>query len=229
MPDVRPGLGVEFFYYNDYEKENIHAMRSVVYEQAGKRILLAQSSPAVLQSGIKRAIVVTYVVKKDGQPARLGFPAKIVDIIDNYRISSGARVHAVVIEPTGETKPFNVRFSFRVRVPSSSAMRMRIGGERVNLIDISLGGAMVSVRSSMGLRPRGRIKAMIAFDDGTFEAEAEVLRVWRPTAERNPQNLDFAALKFINPSTALERALGGAILTLERQRLADDGMEGRRY
>lgn len=222
MADVRPGIGVEFFYHSDYEKENAHAMRSIVYDLAGKKIVLAQSSPSVLRSSVNRTIILTYVVKKDGQASRVGFPARIVNLIDNYRLSSGQLVPAIVVEQEGEPRSFNLRFSFRIRVSSAGVMAFRIGGERVNLIDISLGGARISVRSTMGLRPTGRVRVSIAFDDGTFDAEAEILRVWRPAPEKNRQNLDIAALKFINPSSALERALGGAILTLERQRLAGD-------
>jgi hypothetical protein len=223
MSDVRPVLtGVEFFYRADYEKEDIRVKRTLVYDQQAQTIILGQTAPPTLKSSITKAIVVTYLVKKEGRPSRFGFPANILDIINNYEISSGEKVPAIVIEQVDKPRPFNIRSNFRLRVPSFGAITMRIRGEKLNLIDVSIGGAMVSGISSIALHPNERIKATIVFGNQPYEVEAEVMRTWSPDSKTGQRDVQFASLMFINATMPFEIALGRAIFALERRLLAGE-------
>ncbi|MDQ5987637.1 MAG: Flagellar brake protein YcgR [Syntrophus sp. SKADARSKE-3] len=220
MSDVRPGLRVEFFYYSDYEKENIHVMNSIIYDVDGKKITIAQSSPVVLKSGINKTIVVTYLVRQERKHARFGFNGKISDIITDYKIASGNAVTAVLVTQEDQPKLFNIRFNFRVRVPSSSNLYFAINMEKTTLIDISLGGAMISGPAVKGLTQHEKADAAIVIEGKTFNLKAEVVRIWQ-TGVSSRTTVNFAALKFINAPRLFESTLGKVIFNLERQQLSD--------
>ena len=222
MSDIRPGLHVEFFNYTDYEKENFHVMRSILYDVIAKKIIMSQSSPIILKSSIKKHIVVTYLVKKDREIERLGFNAKITDLLSNYSIASGEPVPAIVIEQEGSPRSFNIRLHFRLKVPSSSDLKLMVRGEGVTLIDISIGGALISGTTVKNLNPHEKTQIAVRFDDQQFDLEAEVLRIWSPGGENARSDVRCAALKFLNAPRWFESALGKAIFILERQMLADD-------
>lgn len=222
MSDIRPGLHVDFFYYADYERENFQVMRSVIYDIVAKKIIMAQSSPVILKSGIKKNIVVTYLTKKERDAARVGFNAKITDLITNYSIASGDAVPAILIEQEGPLKPFNIRLHYRVRVPSSSDLKLMVQGESIALIDISIGGALISGKAVKNLNPHDKIQITVRVEDNYYDLEAEALRIWTPGGEKGRSDVQYAALKFLNASRLFESALGKAIFTIERQMLADD-------
>lgn len=222
MSDIRPGLRVEFFYYADYEQEHIHVMRSIIYDVIGKKLILAQSSPTILRSAIKKDIVVTYLIRKDGKPTRQGVNAKIIDLVNDYQIASGENVFAVIVEQQGAPKPFDIRFNYRASVPSSYDLTLRISGERSALIDISIGGALISGPTVKGLKPNEQVKTRISFEDHSYELEAQVLRIWSPSPEGSRQDVQFAALKFVNPSRLFESALAKTILKIQREQIASE-------
>jgi hypothetical protein len=228
MSDIRPGSRVEFFYYADYEKENIHVMRSIIYDVIGKKLIMAQSTPSVLRSSIKRNIAVTYLVKQEGKATRLGFPARIIDLVNDYQISSEEAVSAIVVEQEGRPKSFNVRFHFRLRVPSSCDLMLKIEGEKATLVDISIGGAMISGSTAKGLNQHDRIKTEISFDGQAYPIDAELLRVWSTGAEGRRKDVQFAAMKFLNAPKLFESALGKVILKIERLIISGDMANSQR-
>ena len=221
MSDIRPGLRVEFFYYADYKNENIHVMRTILYDVMGKEMIMAQSSPSLPSASIKKNIVMTYLAKQEGKPVRFGFNAKILDILNDYQIASGEAVSAIVIEQEGPPKHFNIRSYFRVRVPSSSHLNLIIRGESATLLDISIGGAMISGSTVKGLNQHDRIKITIIFDKQVFNLEGEVLRILSP-GKSSGNDLQLATLKFFNAPRHFESAIGKTIFNMERQLLADD-------
>lgn len=221
MSGIRPGSHIDFFYYSDYEKESIHVLRSNVYDVMGKKMIIAQSSPSVLRSSIKKQIVVTYLVKQDDKPARFGFPATIDDLIYDYQISSGEKVAAILIVQEGGPRSFDARFHYRLKVPYSSDLMLSIRGEKVNLLDISLGGAMISGTTVSRFTLDERIKVTVDFDGQSHNLAAEVLRIWSPRPETGHKELQLAALRFLNPPAMFEDALGKKIFSIERQLLAD--------
>jgi len=222
MSDIRPGSRIEFFYYADYEKENIHVMRSVIYDVVGNKMIVGQPSPGVLRSGLKKHIVVTYLARRDGKQTRFGFSARITDLTNDYQIASGETVYAIVLEQESEPKPFDIRFHFRLRVSSSIDLTLNIREEKATLIDISVGGVMISGAAVKSLMPRDRVKLKVLFDNQSHDLDAEVLRVWSPADGGSRQDLQFAAMRFINAPRLFESALAKAILKIERQMIANE-------
>lgn len=221
MSDITPGLRVEFFYYADYRNENVHVMRTILYDVMGGEMIMAQSSPSLPRESIKKNIVMTYLAKQEGKPVRFGFNAKILDILNDYRIASGEAVSAIVIEQEGPPRHFNIRSYFRVRVPSSSHLNLIINGESATLLDISIGGAMISGPTVNGLNQHDMIKITITFDNQEFNLEGEVLRILSP-GTGNRKDIQLATLKFFNTPRFFESALGKMIFNMERQLLAED-------
>ena len=221
MKDIRPGLGVEFIYYTDYAKDNIRIMRSVIYDVLDRKLILSQAQPTVLASSLKREIVVTYLTRKQGQTARFGFSAIIVDFMNHYELASKERVPAIVIERRGAPERFNLRLYFRLKVPSGSGLTLSMGNQHLNLIDISVGGGKFSCTSAVSLVPRSRIKLTVDFDRQRRDLEAEVLRVWSPENQRIHKELQFATVKFLHAGNEVEHFLGKEIFRIERQLLAE--------
>jgi len=221
MLDIRPGLGVEFIYYSDYVKENIHVMRSVIYDVMDKRLILSQSSPSVFRSSIKKEILVTYLKKNQGEYGRFGFLAKIEDLIGQYKIGSGEQVPAIIIEQKNAPRPFNIRLHYRLKVPSVCDLTLCIRGEKTNLIDISIGGAKISVAAFGLLKPHSRIKLRLCFNNREFDLDSEVLRVWSTGIAEGNKDFQFASIKFLNTDRIFEHLLGKKIFTIERQLLAE--------
>lgn len=221
MKDVRPGLGVEFMYYDDYAKDNIRIMRSVIYDVLDRKLILSQAQPTVLASGLKKEIVLTYLTREEGQAARFGFPAIIFDFMNQYELASKERVPAIVIERTGASKRFNLRLHYRLKVPSGSGLTLSVGTQHLNLIDISIGGGKFSCPSAVSLVPHSRIKLTVGFDRQRHDLEAEVLRVWSPENQRIHRELQFATVKFLHTGNEVENFLGREIFRIERQLLAE--------
>jgi hypothetical protein len=227
MSNIRPGLNIEFFYHADYEQERFHALRSVVYDVQVNKIIIAQSAPAVLSSGINKRVVVTYLSKQGGQPERFGIPAKIADILPDYRLSAGKSVPALVLEQQGRPRSFNLRFQFRLRVPSSSDLTLHLGGTHATLIDVSIGGAMISGDIVKRMQQHERIKVKVGFAGQSFNLDAEVLRIWWADPGSSRKDLQFAALRFFNAPLLFENALAKTIFTIERQILAHETISSR--
>jgi hypothetical protein len=172
MMDIKPGLGVEFMYYADYAKDNISIMRSVIYDVLNRKVILSQAHPTVLKSSLKREIVVTYLTREQGQTARFGFSAIIVDFMNHYELASNERVPAIVIERTGAPERFNIRLNFRLKVPSGRGLKLSMGNQHLNLIDISVGGAKFICTNAVSLVPHSRIKLTVGFDRQRRDLEA---------------------------------------------------------
>jgi hypothetical protein len=227
MSDIRPGLRIEFFYSSDYEKEDIHVMRSLVYDVTDTRLVVAPPSPTIPRSKAEKYIIVTYMARQEGRPVRFGFHARIMDLSHSYQISSGEMVPAIIIQQESAPEEFNIRFHFRLRVPSISELRLFIKGKRSTLIDISIGGAMISGETVRGFREHDRTRISVHIDTKVYDLDAEVLRIWSPAGGRR-NDLQLAALRFINPPRLFESALGKAIFSMERQLLAREVKKGYR-
>ncbi len=202
-------------------------MRSVIFDVLDNKVIMAQSSPRVLKSGLNKEIMVTYLAGGKSHLSRLGFLAKITDLIDDYEIVSKVRVNAIVIKKTGAPEPLNIRLHFRLTVPSDSDLQLLIGDEKVNLIDISIGGAKIGLTGAKPLRPHDRVKLSLGFDNREFKLDAEVLRIWFPGVTDSNKDSQLAAIQFLNTGRQFQHLLGEKIFTIQRQLEAADKMQSR--
>jgi len=221
MSAIRPGLGVEFIFQSDYVRDRIRVIRAIIYDVIGDKIILSQPSKSLMQSDLKKDILVTYMVRTDDRGTRYGFKANIIELRKDYEIAAGQRGPAVVIRRMSAPETFEIRSSFRLPVPSSSGLELYVRGQKMNLIDISLGGAKFSHPELPSLQPEDRTSVKLRIDDQTFQVEAEVLRVWSPGVKGGHEGLKFCTLKFINAGRDILQILGNKIFTMERKMLAE--------
>jgi hypothetical protein len=72
---------------------------------------------------------------------RFGVKAKILKVIELYKISPTRLIPAIILEPASEWEQFNLRMFFRLEPSSDSGITLYMESEEVNLIDISIGSA----------------------------------------------------------------------------------------
>lgn len=221
MADIRPGRGVEFVYHADYAEDHVRVMRSVIYDVLDAKLILSQPQSTVLTSSLKKEILVTYLTREQGQAARFGFSAIIVDFMHRYELASGERVPAVVIEQTSAAGRINLRLNFRLKAPSGSGLTLSTANRKLNLIDISVGGAMFSWTNPVSLIPQGLLKLTVGCGRQRQDIEAEVLKVWSPANQGRHGDLQFATVKFLHVGHQVEHFLGREIFRIERQLLAE--------
>jgi c-di-GMP-binding flagellar brake protein YcgR len=221
MSTIRPGLGVELIFLSDFLKDNIHVMRSVIYEVMDQKIILSQPSEELsfLSSALNKDIIVTFLIRKGGQDSRFGFKARIIERVNDYEIAVGQRETALVVRQLSKPETYEIRRFVRVRVPSAYGLELHLRGQTMNLIDISLGGAKFSHPEMPPLNPGDRTTLKLHIDEATFHLEADILRVWSPEAEGGSKNLKFGTLKFVDVGKELEQTLGRKIFELERKML----------
>jgi hypothetical protein len=147
---------------------------------------------------------------------RDGFPAKIKEFVD-YALSSGERVKALKVEPTGPSKRYNVRMFYRVSPTGRSAISMSIHGSPVNLLDLSLGGAKISYDPSLKLRQDTMVSASLTMSERTYDLQVRILRTWDGASEGFDHDLMFAAIEFQAITKAFEQVLSQKVRDIERE------------
>lgn len=146
MPQNRLDLIIEV----DLARETIDVRSTIIYDfDEDDNLVVAQTSPPVLKSKVGRQIEVTFTVfdPERGQPRRFGYQTKIIKYIPDYEIRSGVVEPALVITlPKGKVRESAVRLHVRVQPTADHEPQVRIleTEGQVNLVDISLGGLLMS-------------------------------------------------------------------------------------
>ena len=219
--DMSPGLTIRIVTGIDVPREIIFVKASTVYEVKGQTAILAQTDPPLVTSTLRKDIIVTYLVKRNEAMARYGFPARIVEFID-YTLSSGELVKALMVERTGEERPFDVRMFYRVAPTGHCDVSMTIHGTPIHVLDISLGGARVSHDKSLDLQSNAVVNASIEMNGRAYSFGARVLRTW--DGESEDFKLRFASMQFTNMDETLQYALSQKIHGIERESLPEESL-----
>jgi hypothetical protein len=217
---IRPGIGTRIVTDIDVTKERISVKDSTVYDVQEPVIILAQTDPPVLKSMLHKEVIVTYLAKGKGDPVRLGFTAELAEFID-YNLNSGRQVKALLVRRTGPEKPYNTRMSYRVSPTGRSNVSMSVLGNKVNIIDISLGGAKFTYSDPLVLRLDDIVKTALEIDGRVHTLEARIVRTWQGHYEGARGDLWFASAEFVNMSKTVEYALSPKIRDIERESLRE--------
>ena len=137
-PQLKAGTRLDIVFENEIAKTNAHYMKALVYDYEDDVITI---SPALNKIFLDRRILVTFLVNIEGRILRFGFPASLINFIATYQIASGNDVEALQIKKYADPEPADFRMYFRVRLPSKSDLSLFLKEEKVNLMDISIGGA----------------------------------------------------------------------------------------
>ncbi|NPV05348.1 MAG: PilZ domain-containing protein [Syntrophaceae bacterium] len=214
--NIGPGSNVEIILELDELKEKIDVRRAIVHDVEGDRYILSQTSPPVRLSDVGKDARVTRLARKGDQLYRWGFSGTFEEILRDYPLNSSKTVQALVIRRTSGFETCNLRMHYRVRPGSEWSTRIAVDSQAVNLIDISIGGALFSHGIGRPFEHNRNVEVTYTGSDGTRHAiPAVVRRVWTPQDARC-NGIEFVAVRFTNLKKELERELAREIIELQR-------------
>jgi hypothetical protein len=215
LQDIRPGLTVDIVVATDYSKEVTDVRRAVIYEVEGNNFILSQTRPPLSRFYLNRGVVLSYLVAGDPGPVRVGVFCQLTNIIP-YTLASSEKVHAVVMALKSGAELQNLRMHLRMKTRSNQNMSISIEGQLMKLIDISVGGAMLSHQGFLRAKPLENVKIDMVIDGEPFQAEAKVVRIWTPYMDRQQRDLEYITIQFLGLNRRLNYLLGGKIFNMER-------------
>jgi hypothetical protein len=224
MPDLKVGTTIDIVFENEMNKSNAHYMKALVYDYESSKIIISQTSPALNRHFLNRRIMVTFLAKKDRRVLRFGFSARLMDLITNYEIASSKNVEALILKQYEKPELVDFRMYFRVKPPSSSNINLFSQEEKVNLIDISLGGAKFTYPKSYAVLHGDTVKIKLVIDSTEFELKARVRNIVPSHEFSANKNLQYVGVEFEHDNRQLGAALGRAIIGIERQLLSEGKM-----
>ena len=220
-PQLKPGTRLDIVFENEIAKSNAHYMKAVVYDCEDDLITISQTSPALSRLFLNRRVLVTFLVNIERRILRFGLPARLVDLIAAYQIASGKDVEALLLRKDAEPESVDFRMYFRVRLPSQSELSLFLQEEKVNLMDISIGGAKFTYPKRYIFRPAELIKCALIIGGTIFNVNAKVRSVWNPVEAAANKNLQYVTVEFSHDNKKLENSLSKAILDIERGLLTE--------
>ena len=220
LVDIRPGMSVNVVLNVDIDKEVADVRNAIVYDVDGVVIVLSQTNPPFTKYHIGTEITVTYLVKKKEIPSRIGFSGKVIGILNDYNLYSSNTVQAVNIVRESELKIYDLRMHYRVNPKSDSGIYLYVGGEKVNLLDISIGGARFCHPRDNPIERGVMIKMILILDLERFDIEAKSVNVWYPSEAGRRADLEYVSVQFFKMDKKCSHSLSGKILTIQREFLS---------
>lgn len=221
MPDFKVGTRVDIIFENERMKHKAHFMKALVYDIEENKIIISQTSPALNRYFLDRPVMVSFLARIENRNLRFGFPSRLIDLVGNYEISSGQNVEALVLPPYKEAELVDFRMYFRVTPRRQSDISLIYKEEKVNLIDISLGGARFTCPLKYSLRSGDKIKFKLLIGQNVFNLDTRVCNVWIPYDVSANRNLQYVSVEFEYNDKQLDTLLGRAILEIERRLLSE--------
>lgn len=216
--DVIAGSKVDIVLDIDWSEERIDVRRAIVYDVDDKSIILSQTSPPIASNNIGNNVKVTYLVTEKDGLARHGITARVAEIATDYRLASSETVEAVVLTPEPRDERFNLRLFYRLEPPTDSGIELFLNEEKVNIFDISIGGAKFTHSRDRAVEPKGIVKLTLKMDELEIGVEAQVVRTLLVSG-RMAKKLEGVAVQFLNLDTKMKDALSKKIRDIERELL----------
>ncbi|MBW2036578.1 MAG: PilZ domain-containing protein [Deltaproteobacteria bacterium] len=214
--DIAPGLNVDVIVDLSWLKETIDVRRATVYDVVGERIVLSQTSPPISKRYLGNRVIITLVRQEREGPVRYGVTAVPTEIIKDYRLSRSQTTQAIVMIRQPGLERFNLRMFYRVDLPSDSNMAIRLKREKVNIIDISIGGAKFTYKKMHSLKPGEIIRLDLEIEEKSFDVEARVVRIL-PVMGRMSRELETIAVQFLGLDRKIKDLLSRKIRYIERE------------
>ena len=220
-PDLKVGARVTIVFENEINKSNTHYIKALVYDYDDDNIIISQTTPALNRHFLNRRIRVTFLAKVEKRLVRFGFRAQLIDVITDYEISSNKYVEALTLKQFGKPEQMDFRTHFRIKPPSQSRINLFFREEKINLIDISLGGAQFTYPKSYVFHRGDKIDIKLTIDDRDFDLKARVRNIFIPYEYSAHKSIQYVRIKFEYNNMHLETALGRAIIAIERKLLSE--------
>jgi hypothetical protein len=221
MAQIRPGMTVSLVVNTNILKEINDIRNSTVYDQQGRNLIVAQTEPILSSEALGKTVVVSFLTYEKGKPVRYGFQAKVLELLQAYPLNPTQTVSAVALVQKTSPEPYNLRMYYRVQPPGEFGLLMYLFDQPLGIIDISLGGALVSapVNPIPGFKYEigGLLRLTLEIDNERFSLQAKIKRLNLPEGHRARRDLQFVAMEFLDRSPELDRALGEKILSIQRE------------
>lgn len=220
-PELKVGTRVDIILENEIMKSKAHFMKALVYDIEENKIIVSQTSPALGRHFLDRPVMVSFLSEIDGRRLRFGFSSKLLDLISDYKLASEQNVEALVLQQYKKAKLIDFRMSFRVTPRLQGNISLIYKEEKVNLIDISLGGARFTCPLEYSLHNGDEVKFKLLIGAREFSLDARVREAWLPYNMSANRKLQYVSVEFEYDDKQLESALGKAIMEIERRLLSE--------
>ena len=220
LADIKPGMSVNIVLNVDIDKEITDVRNAIVYDVNDAEVMISQTNPPFTRYYIGKGITVTYLVKRKEGPCRIGFSAKVTGILNDYNLYSSNTVQAVKILKDSALKVYDLRMHYRVNPTSESGIHLFVGNEKVNLLDISMGGARFSHPIDSPIELGVMIKMILIIDLERFDIEAKSVNVWHPSDAARLADLEYVSVQFFKMDKKCSHLLSGKILAIQREFLS---------
>jgi hypothetical protein len=214
--EIKPGMSISMIINIDYRKEIVETKNSIVHVMVGNKIIIAQTDPPISRTKTNKEVYATYLEKEGGRPVRYGFPAKIVEFIKDFELSSREKTQAVVLLREGLREPYNLRMFYRLEPPSNCGIDIFVNGIKVSILDISIGGASFSHNKIYPFKMNEETKIILVIGERASQIESKVVRVWEPENENVKRSLEFVSIQFLDMNGHIKNELGRKIQDVER-------------
>jgi hypothetical protein len=225
---LKPGLAISLVVHSDIKREIYDIRTSTLHDIDGRKLIIAQPDPALLTTRLNKSIIISFLTEEKTNPVRYGFQAKIVDFIKEYQLSSSQTAPAIVIQQKTIPEHYNLRMYFRIQPPSNSGFQLSVYDQPMGIINISIGGALISITNGQlvefNFEIGKMIKAVLTIDEQPFILKAQIKRISYPDNQKWSRELVFVALQFEDRTQELDQILGGKIIDIQRE-LRSKGLE----
>ena len=213
---LKPGTDVSVVVSIDHIREAVDVRRSIIHDVTGRAVIMAQTDPPISRLRTGKDLYVTFVDRLSSRGVRYGFTAVVEEFLSDYLLSSGKKARAIRMRRVSGLEEYNVRMFYRLEPPGDCGLEMFLNGLRVNILDISLGGAKISHNSSIRLPIGIQTTAEIDIDGKQHRVDAIVLRAWEPEDARLRGSISYAAIHFPGIDARFRTVLARKIADVER-------------
>lgn len=218
-PVLRPGQQTDVVVEVNESNESIDVRQSIIYDILGQQVTVAQTTRPVAHHDVQRKVIITVLSRKEDRPVRWAVPARVAEVLRDYRLASDKSVGAVNLDIVGKHYEYNLRMHYRVRPALDSGLDLIIGGTRQSVLDISIGGAKILLDEGVTFTPGSIMEGKVRIDGRDHDVRMRALRRWEqspsPSARRSDY-LVFGTLQFVALAKDTERHLSQKIREVER-------------
>jgi len=215
--DARPGSSVNIIVETDFLKEATDVRAAIIYEVTDDNVILSQTNPPLTERYIKKDVSVTYTIRGKNDVSRLGFEGRVLDIIKEYRLSSSNVVSAILVKKLQGFKPYNLRMHYRVKPKLTDfSIALYIESEKMNLLDISIGGALFCCKRNRCIEAGEERKVILSINEQRFPVDSRILSCWIPSEAGKDSNFEYVRIQFLNADKTCNRLLSEKIMEMQR-------------
>jgi hypothetical protein len=213
---LKPGTGVNIIVAIDMLEEIADVRGATVYDIQGEHVMLSQTNPPFTKRYIEKDISVTYTTGTKDDLSRFGFEGSVVEILQDYPLYSSHVVPAILVKKRSNISQYNLRMQYRVKPRlQDSSLTISMENEKMNILDISIGGALLCHKSPAG-------KIILSIHGKQFHIDANVLSSYVPSEAGRDTNFEYLRIQFLDIDKSCKRLLGEKIIAIQREYLSGE-------